>query len=340
MMWAKIDSGWFDSYKFDTACAHAPRSEVMAAWAVLVAWTVRARCDGRLARRKAERVVEMACEPSAGAGAVVDALVAARLLLADDGGMELEVSGWADWQLARADQDEAREAASERQRRRRSGVGDGSHVTRDMSRSVTRDTHGHVTRESREAVTRESRNRREETRQDKTRTEESRADARERAHESTSLVGPVAVAVAASPLAPTAEAGEPWPAAAPSPAPSPAPMASREAEAILEALRSHHRLSTLATAEMASTLEGRRMSSGRTVAAVVAAIGDVAAKAVDGTSTQAMRSMLVGFCDRAGGARPSLAVVPQREMTGLGRSWSVGGGETWALERAREEAAK
>ena len=318
MMWAKIDSGWFDNYKFDGASQHAPRSEVMAAWAVLVAWTVRARCDGRLARRKAERVVEMACEPSAGAEAVVDALVAARLLLADDGGMELEVSGWAEWQLARGDQDEAREAASARQRRRRSGVGDGSHVTRDMSRSVTR----------------ESRDRQDKSRQEKTRADKSRADARERAHESTSLVGPVSVAVAASPLAPTAEAGETWPLA-------PAPMASREAEAILEAIRSHPRLSALATSEMASTLEGRRMSSGRTVAAVVAAIGDAAAKAVEGTSTQAMRSMLVAFCDRAGGTgRPSLAVVPQREMTGMGRSWSVGGGETWALERAREEATR
>jgi hypothetical protein len=117
-------------------------------------------------------------------------------------------------------------------------------------------------------------------------------------------------------------------------------MASREAEAILDAIRSHPRLSPLATTEMASTLEGRRMSSGRTVAAVVAAIGDCAAKAVEGTSTQAMRSMLVGFCDRAGAGRPSLAVVPQREMTGMGRSWSVGGGETWALERAREEATR
>jgi hypothetical protein len=327
MMWAKLDSGWFDHHKFDAAARDAPRADVLAAWAVLVAWTVRARSDGRLTRDKATRVVEMAVEPSASPATVVDALVSAGLLrlIADTGGA-LELSGWHDWQLSRAEQDEAREAASERQRRRRYGVGEGSHVTRDKPTtvtrdshaSVTRDSHSTVTRESREAVTRESRNRQDKKRQEETRQEESRADARERAHESAALVVPSirdeAQTVTPSPLPPRQETTRPVP-------PTP-PTLSPGASAILAELGRHGRLDAIATPDMAQTLEGRRIATGRPLPHVLSAIGDCAAKAVEGTQAQALRSMLVGFCDRAGTGPKARAPVAQSAP--VERAWSVG----------------
>lgn len=318
MMWAKLDSGWFDHPKFDQAARKAPRAEVLAAWAVLVAWTVRARSDGRISRDKATRIVEMAVEPSASPATVVDALVSAGLLrlIADTGGA-LELSGWHDWQLSRAEQDDAREAASERQRRRRSGVGEGSHVTRDTSTPVTRESRESEACESREAVTRESRNRRDKKRQEETRLEESRADARERAHESTALVvpsiGTEAQAVTPSPL-PTR------PATTMPTLPTP-PTLSPGAAAILAELGRHGRLDPIATPDMAQTLEGRRIATGRPLPHVLSAIGDCAAKAVEGTQAQALRSMLVGFCDRAGTGR---ARAPVAQSAPVERAWSVG----------------
>jgi len=306
MMWAKLDSGWFDHHKFDAAARDAPRAEVLAAWAVLVAWTVRARSDGRIAYHKALRVVQMAIEPSASPATVVDALVSAGLLrLISDTGGALELSGWHDWQLSRAEQDEAREAASERQRRRRSGVGEGSRVTRDSRASVTR--------ESRESEARESRNRRDKTRQEETRTEESRADARE----STALVVPSirddAQTVTPLPLPTRAETTRPAP-------PTP-PTLSPGATAILAELGRHGRFDAIATADMAQTLEGRRIATGRPLPHVLSAIGDCAAKAVEGAQAQALRSMLVGFCDRAG-TGPRRAPVAQSAP--VERAWSVG----------------
>jgi len=318
MMWAKLDSGWFDHHKFDVAALNAPRAEVLAAWAVLIAWTVRARSDGRLTRDKAMRVVDMAIEPSASPATVVDALVSAGLLrpVEDTGGV-LEVSGWHDWQLSRAEQDEAREAASERQRRRRSGVGEGSHVTRDKPASVTRESRESEACESQSTVTRESRNRRDKTRQDKNRTEESRADARERAHESTALVVPLIVdeaqTVTPLPLPTRAEATRPTPSAPPTLSPG--------ATAILAELGRHGRLDAIATPDMAQTLEGRRIATGRPLPHVLSAIGDCAAKAVEGAQAQALRSMLVGFCDRAG-TGPRRAPVAQSAP--VERAWSVG----------------
>jgi len=318
-MWAKLDSGWFDHSKFDAAARNAPRAEVLAAWAVLVAWTVRARSDGRLTRDKATRVVEMAVEPSASPSTVVDALVSAGLLrLVSDTGGVLELSGWHDWQLSKAEQDEAREAASERQRRRRSGVGEGSHVTRDKPTTVTRDSRESEACESQSTVTRESRNRRDKTRQEETRTEESRADARERAHESTALLVPLVVddaqTVTPSPLQPRPETTRPVP-------PTP-PTLSPGATAILAELGRHGRLDPIATADMAQTLEGRRIATGRPLPHVLSAIGDCAAKAVEGTQAQALRSMLVSFCDRAGtGPR---ARAPVAQSAPVERAWSVG----------------
>jgi hypothetical protein len=319
MMWAKLDSGWFDHWKFDAAARDAPRAEVLAAWVVLLAWTVRARSDGRVAYQKALRIVQMALEPTASPATVVDALVSAGLLrlIADTGGV-LEVSGWHDWQLSRAEQDEAREAASERQRRRRSGVGESGHVTRDKPVTVTRDSHSTVTRESREAVTRESLNRRDKNRQEETRLEESRADARERAHESTALlvpsIGTEAQTVTPSPLPPRTETTRPV-------LPTP-PTLSPGATAILTELGRHGRLDVIATPDMAQTLEGRRIATGRPLPHVLSAIGDCAAKAAEGTQAQALRSMLVGFCDRAGSGPRARAPVPQSAP--VERAWSVG----------------
>lgn len=294
MTWAKLDVAWYESEAFDAAADLAPRAEVLAAWAVLLAWTVGARTDGRLSRRKAVRIVEQQVEP-ANADNVVDALIAANLLIVCD--EYLTLAGWDDLQVSRARQAEIDEAAAARQAKHREKLTSthGAHVTRYGNALVTRDDNAS--------------DRKKERKIDRKR-EETRVRATESAPHDEPIVPPIIQA--STPSSPPPPRAETTKAAPLSPA----------ADAILAELERHPGLGSVATADLAMAIEGRRLASGRPLPHVLAAIGDAAAKAVEGTQAQALRSMLVSFTDRAGprgGAR-----APVAQSAPVDRAWSVG----------------
>ena len=294
MTWAKLDVAWYEGEAFDAAADLAPRAEVLAAWAVLLAWTVGARTDGRLSRRKATRIVEQQVEP-ANADNVVDALIAANLLIVCD--EYLTLAGWDELQVSRARQAEIDEAAAARQAKHREKASSthGAHVTRYDNALVTRDDNASDRKKDRQ-------------------TDRKREETRERATESASLVEPI--------VSPIIQAAPPSPPPPPRAETTKAAPLSPAASAILAELERHRGLGSVATADLAMAIEGRRIASGRPLPQVLAAIGDAAAKAVEGTTSQALRSMLVGFTDRAGprgGAR-----APVAQSAPVERAWSVG----------------
>lgn len=298
MTWAKLDVAWYESEAFDAAADLAPRAEALAAWAVLLAWTVGARTDGRLSRRKAERIVEQQVEP-ANAAKVVEALIAANLLIVCDECLAL--AGWDELQVSRARQTEIDEAAAARQAKHREKASSthGAHVTRYGNALVTRDSNALDRKKDRQIDRKKER----ETRP---------SDATESASLVEPIVSPVIQASPPSPHPPPrAETTRPTPS-----------TLSPAAAAILAELERHRGLGSVATADLAMAIEGRRIASGRPLPHVLAAIGDAAAKAVEGTQAQALRSMLVSFTDRAGprgGAR-----APVAQSAPVERAWSVG----------------
>ena len=294
MTWAKLDVAWYESEAFDAAADLAPRAEVLAAWAVLLAWTVGARTDGRLSRRKATRIVEQQVEP-ANANSVVDALIAANLLIVCDD--MLALTGWDDLQVSRARQAEIDEAAAARQAKHREKAlsTHGAHVTRYGHALVTRDDNASDRKKDRQI--------------DRQREEDARAREPQSAPHGQANMDPIIQASTPSPHPPPR--AETTKAAPLSPA----------AAAILAELERHRGLGSVATADLAAAIEGRRIASGRPLPQVLAAIGDAAAKAVEGTQAQALRSMLVGFTDRAGPRAPR---APVAQSAPVERAWSVG----------------
>lgn len=293
MTWAKLDVAWYEGESFDAAADLVPRAEALAAWAVLLAWTVGARTDGRLSRRKAIRIVEQQVEP-VNANKVVDALERAGLLIPCD--EYLTLAGWDELQVSRARQAEIDEAAAARQAKHREKLAGthGAHVTRYDNALVTRDDNASDRKKDRQI-------------------DRKREETRVRATESASLVepivSPVIQAQASTPPAPKPE----------TPRPTPSTL-SPAAAAILTELERHPGLGSVATADLATAIEGRRIATGRPLPHVLSAIGDCAAKAVEGTQAQALRSMLVGFCDRAG----TKARAPVAQSAPVERAWSVG----------------
>lgn len=300
MTWAKLDVAWYEGEAFDAAADRVPRAEALAAWAVLLAWTVGARTDGRLSRRKAIRIVEQQVEP-ASAEAVVEALTRAGLLIVCDD--MLALAGWSETQTTKARQAEIEEGLAARQAkyRAKSPSTHGAHVTRSsdalLSEPVTRS--GYALDRKKEEIERKK----------------ERRDARAREPQSAlhdeHIVSPIIQTPAPTPPAPRPETTRPTPS-----------TLSPAAAAILAELERHPGLGSVATADLAQAIEGRRIASGRPLPHVLAAIGDAAAKAVEGTTSQALRSMLVGFTDRAGprgGAR-----APVAQSAPVERAWSVG----------------
>lgn len=295
MTWAKLDVAWYEGEAFDAAADRVPRAEALAAWAVLLAWTVGARTDGRLSRRKAIRIVEQQVEP-ANADNVVEALTRAGLLIVCD--EYLALAGWDELQVSRARQAEIDEAAAARQAKHREKLASthGAHVTRYGDALVTRASNASDRKKDRQI-------------------DRKREDARAREPQSAlhdePIVSPVMQAAPPSPPpAPRAETTRPAPS-----------TLSPAAAAILAELERHPGLGSVATADLANAIEGRRIASGRPLPHVLAAIGDAAAKAVEGTTSQALRSMLVGFTDRAGPRAPR---APVAQSAPVERAWSVG----------------
>lgn len=294
MTWAKLDVTWYESEAFDAAADLAPRAEVLAAWAVLLAWTVGARTDGRLSRRKATRIVEQQVEP-ANANSVVEALIAANLFIVCDD--MLALAGWDDLQVSRARQAEIDEAAAARQAKHREKASSthGAHVTRYDNASVTRSVDASDRKKDRQI--------------DRKREEDARAREPQNApHGQANVDLTIQAAPPSPPPPPRAETTKA------------APL-SPAAAAILAELERHRGLGSVATADLAVAIEGRRIASGRPLPQVLAAIGDAAAKAVEGTQAQALRSMLVGFTDRAGPRAPR---APVAQSAPVERAWSVG----------------
>lgn len=299
MTWAKLDVAWYEGEAFDAAADQVPRAEALAAWAVLLAWTVGARTDGRLSRRKAVRIVEQQVEP-ASAEAVVEALTRAGLLIPCD--EYLTLAGWSETQTTKARQAEIEEGLAARQAkyRAKAPIAHGAHVTRSsdtlLSKTVTHN--GYTLERKKEEIERKK----------------ERRDARAREPQSASLVEPI--------VSPVIHATTPTP---PAPKPeTPRPTSSTlspAAAAILAELERHPGLGSVATADLANAIEGRRIASGRPLPHVLAAIGDCAAKAVEGTTSQVLRSMLVGFTDRAGPRAPR---APVAQSAPVERAWSVG----------------
>ena len=299
MTWAKLDVAWYESEAFDAAADLVPRAEALAAWAVLLAWTVGARTDGRLSRRKAIRIVEQQVEP-ASAEAVVEAMTRAGLLIVCDD--MLTIAGWSETQTTKARQAEIEEGLAARQAkyRAKAPIAQGAHVTRSsdalLSETVTRS--GYALERKKEEIERKK----------------ERRDARAREPQSAlhdePIVSPVIQPATPTPPAPRPETTRPTPS-----------TLSPAAAAILAELGRHPGLGSVATADLAMAIEGRRIASGRPLPHVLAAIGDAAAKAVEGTTSQALRSMLVGFTDRAG---PRASRAPVAQSAPVERAWSVG----------------
>lgn len=300
MTWAKLDVAWYESEAFDAAADLVPRAEALAAWAVLLAWTVGARTDGRLSRRKAIRIVEQQVEP-ASAEAVVEALTRAGLLIVCDD--MLALSGWSETQTTKARQAEIEEGLAARQAkyRAKAPIAQGAHVTRSsdalLSETVTRS--GYALDRKKEEIERKK----------------ERRDARAREPQSALHEEPIV-----SPVIQTTTPSPPPPPRAETTRPAPSTL-SPAAAAILAELERHPGLGSVATTDLAMAIEGRRIASGRPLPHVLAAIGDAAAKAVEGTTSQALRSMLVGFTDRAGPRAPR---APVAQSAPVERAWSVG----------------
>jgi hypothetical protein len=303
-VWAKLDCGWYEARWIDGAKAR--RSELLAAWAVALAWTVQHRTDGLLPSGRAEALLAYALElDRVDAGKLAEALV--------EVGAWIEVaSGYriADWdQPTRDDQDRARDLASRRQARRREVSASPDMSRRDSHAMSRRDSHGMSRRDSVDVSRRDGVDlSRSQIREEQIRTEQNRSAV---AH---------APAPAPSP-APARETVEPEQTQTPTAGQHHGGMSDDQA-AILQALTRHAKLQEVATADLAATIDGRRLARGHSVAEVCRAIDDAAAHLLEGMTAEALRRRIVQYTDRA---RPPVRVVaPAQSEVPIERAWKVG----------------
>jgi hypothetical protein len=301
-VWAKLDCGWYEARWIDGA--RARRADLLAAWAVALAWTVQHRTDGLLPSGRVKALLAYALEVDrVDAGRLVEALVEVGAWIEVATGYQI-----ADWdQPTRDDQDRARDLASRRQAKRREVSSspdmsrrDSHAVSRRDSHAVSRRDASEVSRESRHAVSRSQ------IREDQKRTEQNRS----------------AVAPAPTPApvpAPARETVEPQ---TPTAGQQQGVGISDDQRTILEALGRHRKLEAVATADLAATIDGRRAARGHSVAEVVRAIDDAAAHSVEGLQAEALRRRVVQYTDRA---RPPVRVVaPAQSDVPVERAWKVG----------------
>ena len=297
-MWAKLDCGWYEAHWIDGA--RARRADLLAAWAVALAWTVQHRTDGLLPSGRVKALLAYALEVDrVDAGRLVEALVEVGAWIEVATGYQI-----ADWdQPTRDDQDRARDLASRRQARRREVSASPDVSRRDSVDVSRRDSHG-ASRESRHAVSR-SQIRAEQIRSDKSR----------------SAVAPApAPASVPAPARETVETVEPE--QTPAAGQQQGAVMSPDQETILASLARHPKLSSVATADLAMTIDGRRAARGHSVAEVVRAIDDAAAHSVEGLAAEALRRRIVSYTDRA---RPPVRVVaPAQSEVPEQRAWKVG----------------
>lgn len=296
-MWAKLDCGWYEARWIDGA--RARRAELLAAWAVGLAWTVQHRTDGLLPVGRVDALLAYALEVDrADAGKLVAALV--------EVGAWIEVaSGYriADWdQPTRDDQDRARDLASRRQAKRREGSSSPDMSRRDRSEVSRRDT-TEASRRDGHAVSRSQ------IREEQIRTEQNRSA--------------VAHAPAPAPMpAPARETVEPERTPAVPAGQHHGGMISDDQRTILASLERHAKLTEVATADLAATIDGRRLARGHSVAEVCRAIDDAAAHSVEGLQAEALRRRIVSYTDRA---RPPVRMVaPAQSEVPEQRAWKVG----------------
>lgn len=312
MTWGKLDCRWYEAERLEDARG-VTRAEALAAWSVVMSWCVEHATGGAIATRRAERLLAYVLEVDVErAGAIAAALVAS-------GAWELEadqyrIAGW-----DQPDLGVTRGQAAARQRRRRVGaeaMSDGVGLSRVTGMDTSRVTDMDTSRVTGSDMSRSQ------IRSDQIRSEEIRSDTpsecAERVRPHTSAPAP----------APAREASTSQTADAPPTAArthSEVECVSPQAEDILAAMRRHRRLDAVASPELASTIDGRRMTSGASMAEVVQAIGDAAAHAEDGITTAALRRMLVAYTDRArgGGARGRGRPGPAQSVVPIERAWQI-----------------
>lgn len=122
------------------------------------------------------------------------------------------------------------------------------------------------------------------------------------------------------------------------------PAESPEVVELLAELERHPDLAPIAKLDVAEKLEGRRMSSGKPLAHVLAAIRELAADVVPGWSEEILRRKVRAYCDRAGPPRAGPASASRRSNlqppADPGReAWTAQTGREWLDELDREEAA-
>lgn len=102
---------------------------------------------------------------------------------------------------------------------------------------------------------------------------------------------------------------------------------------ILAELQRHPKLAPIASPELASVLDGRRIGSGATLADVARAIGDAVAHADEGLAAAPLRRMVVGYCDHARN-RGRAKVAPAQSEVPIERAWYPNQGliEGWAKQ--------
>lgn len=300
MTWAKLDCGWADESWVDLAASVGPcsRAELLAAWAVLLAWSVGHATDGRVPRPTAERVVGA----SLGLGVakvrrVLGAMTSAGALSDAEDSVE-----FSSWEQTNSDDIRSKREAN-RDRKAKSRSNDSAQLGQ-MSRCDTPT---------------------EEIRREKKRKEETRG---EQKHAPTERVLP-APAREASPAPPiVAKADTP-------------PTASRvgveglseDTRKILAELSRHPKLAPIASPELAGVIDGRRITSGTSIADVARAIGDAVAHADEGIAAAPLRRMVVGYCDHARHrGRPKVA--PAQSEVPIERAWYPNQGtiEGWAKQ--------
>lgn len=304
-MWVKLDCGWYEARWIDGA--RARRAELLAAWAVALAWTVQHRTDGLLPSGRAEALLAYALEVDrADAGKVVEALVEVGAWVETESGYQI-----ADWdQPTRDDQDRARDLANRRQAKRRE-VSSSPEVSRRDSHAMSRRDSVDVSRRDTTEASRRDGHAvsRSQIREEQIRSEQNRSA--------------VAHAPASAPMpAPARETVEPEQTPAVPAGQHHGGVSNDDQRTILQALTRHAKLQEVATADLAATIDGRRLARGHSVAEVCRAIDDAAAHSVEGLASEALRRRIVSYTDRA---RPPVRVVaPAQSEVPEQRAWKVG----------------
>jgi len=240
------------------------------------------------------------------AGELVGALVEVGAWVEVEAGYQI-----ADWdQPTRDDQERARDLASRRQARRREVSSSPDVSRRDRSEVSRRDRSEASRRDSTEASRRDVVDlSRSQIREEQIRTEQNRSA--------------VAHAPAPAPApAPARESVEPVEPQTPTAGQHHGGVSSDDQRTILASLTRHAKLESVATADLAATIDGRRLARGHSVAEVVRAIDDAAAHSVEGLAAEALRRRIVQYTDRA---RPPVRVVaPAQSEVPVERAWKVG----------------